>query len=258
MTDTRDEHPFGFALHEMDVEAFWNMRQWLQKAVEAAGAKVTGSGIGMGRADIDIELDGCRYNVSIKPLLNEAQQCAAKMRKWRKENDGAWRQPPSPPASVVTEWVKAAKVCRDTYCELVPGKRTWDQLSDAEKQIDAVCIKAAFGTLTAALSRPASAGVGEEETTRARIELMRLKENIQAGALMPHPGYSDEIAAVQLIDRVLSLLTDARPKPNIFRAIAYGEKTGDAAGVLMFLRGEETTELVRIADGGSKPDGDLR
>ena len=62
------EHPFGFALEEMDTEAFLNMRDWLEKAVEAKGAKRVGGGIGMGQADIDVELDGCRYNISIRPL----------------------------------------------------------------------------------------------------------------------------------------------------------------------------------------------
>jgi hypothetical protein len=63
------DHPFGVSLPEMDVEAFLNMREWLEKALYAAGAKPGGgSGIGLGQADIDIELDGCRYNVSIKPL----------------------------------------------------------------------------------------------------------------------------------------------------------------------------------------------
>lgn len=62
-------YPFGFSLDEMDVESFYNMRGWLQKAVEAQGARMVGSGVGMGQADIDIELDGARYNISIKPLL---------------------------------------------------------------------------------------------------------------------------------------------------------------------------------------------
>jgi len=62
------DHPFGYSLEEMDVEAFLNMRDWLQKACEAQGAKMAGGGVGMGQADIDIELDGCRYNISIKPL----------------------------------------------------------------------------------------------------------------------------------------------------------------------------------------------
>lgn len=62
------EHPFGFSLDQMDVEAFFNMRDWLTTAVEAKGAVRKGGGIGCGQADIDIELDGCRYNISIRPL----------------------------------------------------------------------------------------------------------------------------------------------------------------------------------------------
>lgn len=64
----QQRHPFGFAIHEMDTEAFFNMRDWLRSACEAAGARFTGGGIGMGQADIDVEMDGCRYNISIKPL----------------------------------------------------------------------------------------------------------------------------------------------------------------------------------------------
>ena len=51
-----------------DTEAFFNMRGWLQKACEAAGARKTGGGIGCGQADIDIELEGHHYNISIRPL----------------------------------------------------------------------------------------------------------------------------------------------------------------------------------------------
>lgn len=63
---------FGTSLDEMDVEAFLNMRDWLQKALEAHGAKRVGGGIGMGRADLDIEVDGFRYNVTIRPLPHAA------------------------------------------------------------------------------------------------------------------------------------------------------------------------------------------
>ena len=66
------DHPFGYSLEEMDVEAFFNMRDWLQKVCEAQGAKMVGGGVGMGQADIDIELDGCHYNISIKPLPNSS------------------------------------------------------------------------------------------------------------------------------------------------------------------------------------------
>lgn len=59
---------FGKTLNEMDVEAFFNMREWLEKAIQAKGAKVTGKGIGMGQADLDFELEGMKYTVSIRPL----------------------------------------------------------------------------------------------------------------------------------------------------------------------------------------------
>jgi hypothetical protein len=55
-------------LASMDVTAFLNMRDWVQSACEAKGAKMVGGGIGCGQADIDIELEGCRYNISIRPL----------------------------------------------------------------------------------------------------------------------------------------------------------------------------------------------
>jgi hypothetical protein len=51
-----------------DPATLLNSRDWLTKALEAKGAKKVGGGIGCGQADIDIELEGCRFNVSIKPL----------------------------------------------------------------------------------------------------------------------------------------------------------------------------------------------
>lgn len=51
-----------------DVDAAFNMRGWLQSACEAKGAKMVGGGFGMGQADIDVELEGCRFNISIRPL----------------------------------------------------------------------------------------------------------------------------------------------------------------------------------------------
>lgn len=50
-----------------DPETLFNSREWLQSAVEAKGAEMTGGGIGFGQADIDIELEGMRFNISIKP-----------------------------------------------------------------------------------------------------------------------------------------------------------------------------------------------
>lgn len=55
------------ALGFKDMESAFNMRDWLQKACEAKGAKMVGGGFGFGQADIDIELDGCRFNISIRP-----------------------------------------------------------------------------------------------------------------------------------------------------------------------------------------------
>jgi hypothetical protein len=43
------------------------MRDWLERACEAAGGKRVAGGIGFGQADIDIELEGCRFNISIRP-----------------------------------------------------------------------------------------------------------------------------------------------------------------------------------------------
>ncbi len=51
-----------------DVEAMFNCRKWLEEAVKAKGAKVTGGGMGMGTADVDIKLDGFDFVVSIRPM----------------------------------------------------------------------------------------------------------------------------------------------------------------------------------------------
>lgn len=53
-----------------DPETLFNSRDWLQKAVEAKGAKMIGGGIGCGQADIDIELEGCRFNLSLRPIAS--------------------------------------------------------------------------------------------------------------------------------------------------------------------------------------------
>lgn len=58
---------FGETLEEMDVEAFFNMREWLREAIEAKGAEITDQGIGMGKADIGFELDGAPFFLTIRP-----------------------------------------------------------------------------------------------------------------------------------------------------------------------------------------------
>lgn len=52
-----------------DWSALMNMRNWLEEAIKAKGAKVTGAGAGMGQADLDIELEGFAYDITIKPRL---------------------------------------------------------------------------------------------------------------------------------------------------------------------------------------------
>jgi hypothetical protein len=51
-----------------DIDAAFNMRDWLQRACEAQGAKMTGGGFGGGEADISIELEGHEYWLTIKPI----------------------------------------------------------------------------------------------------------------------------------------------------------------------------------------------
>lgn len=53
-----------------DPSMLLNMRDWLQKACEQAGAKMTGGGVGMGEADIDLVLEGNSFNVSIRPIIS--------------------------------------------------------------------------------------------------------------------------------------------------------------------------------------------
>lgn len=52
-----------------DPAQLLNMRKWLERACEAQGAKVTGGGIGMGTADVDIQLEGHGYYLTIKPII---------------------------------------------------------------------------------------------------------------------------------------------------------------------------------------------
>jgi len=58
---------------KLDIDALFNMREWVRVALEAKGAKVVGCGMGcggtMGIADIQIELDGGhQLNIEIRPL----------------------------------------------------------------------------------------------------------------------------------------------------------------------------------------------
>ena len=50
-----------------DWEANYNMRKWVLEALEARGAICIGSGFGACLFDLDIELEGMRYNIQIRP-----------------------------------------------------------------------------------------------------------------------------------------------------------------------------------------------
>ena len=66
--NTYGNYPFGFTWDEMDVPAFQNMRDWLIKAVEAAGAQTYARGIGFGAADIAVIIEGAPFEITIRPL----------------------------------------------------------------------------------------------------------------------------------------------------------------------------------------------
>ena len=55
-------------LEDMDLEAFLNMRDWLEGALTQSGAIIEGAGIGGDQADVSFSLEGMRYSVSIRPL----------------------------------------------------------------------------------------------------------------------------------------------------------------------------------------------
>lgn len=52
-----------------DPETLLNSRDWMRKAIEAKGAKVTAGGVGMGQADLDFTLEGCSFNISLRPVV---------------------------------------------------------------------------------------------------------------------------------------------------------------------------------------------
>lgn len=59
-----------------DPETLFNSRDWLRKAIEGAGAKVSGGGVGMGQCDLDFTLEGCKFNVSLHPIFKNPNPVA--------------------------------------------------------------------------------------------------------------------------------------------------------------------------------------
>jgi hypothetical protein len=50
-----------------DMEPLYNSREWLRHAIEVAGGKVVGSGLGAGGADLEVVIDGYPFAISISP-----------------------------------------------------------------------------------------------------------------------------------------------------------------------------------------------
>jgi hypothetical protein len=59
--------PGSFSDDFGDVESLTNSRNWLETAVKAKGAKVTGGGMGMGACDVTFTLEGFPYAVTMRP-----------------------------------------------------------------------------------------------------------------------------------------------------------------------------------------------
>lgn len=68
ISDEPHEPQAGFLGFD-DMEAAFNLRGWLQKALEVAGGKMTGGSIGGGKAEVWVELEGRTYEVTIKPVV---------------------------------------------------------------------------------------------------------------------------------------------------------------------------------------------
>ena len=50
------------------IEGLLSLREWLENCLKANGAVITGGGIGMGAADVDIQLNNAHYTLSIRKM----------------------------------------------------------------------------------------------------------------------------------------------------------------------------------------------
>jgi len=55
--------------HHHDVEAFFALRDWMQKILEKNGCVVTDAGLGMGAADLGFRHQGAEFGLSIWPRV---------------------------------------------------------------------------------------------------------------------------------------------------------------------------------------------
>lgn len=67
-----DGLPENLTLHPDfgDVDAMFNSRDWLERALTEAGAAICGKGVGMGGADLDVFIEGFRFNIRITSLID--------------------------------------------------------------------------------------------------------------------------------------------------------------------------------------------
>lgn len=72
-TTTPELPPLVLADDFGDPGTLFNSRGWLQKALEDMGAKIIGGGCGAGSADLCIVLEGCEFNVSIRPIQEKQE-----------------------------------------------------------------------------------------------------------------------------------------------------------------------------------------
>lgn len=57
------------SLQDMDIEAFLNIRDWFMAAITEHGGKIVDTGMGVGKADLGVELEGYEYSLSIRPRI---------------------------------------------------------------------------------------------------------------------------------------------------------------------------------------------
>ena len=67
-----EQHRKDTSLDTSLATSLLSIRNWLEAALEAKGAKVEGAGVGFGQADLDFALEGRRYSVSIRPLPDDS------------------------------------------------------------------------------------------------------------------------------------------------------------------------------------------
>lgn len=52
-----------------DIEAMFNLREWLENILKANGCELTDSGLGMGAADLGFKHQGASFGISIWPRV---------------------------------------------------------------------------------------------------------------------------------------------------------------------------------------------